>query len=78
MYLTRLTRKAIKRINFFRSDDVYQNARIVVKCGQQTSVQLSVRKFPGEMEILELNPFHLTALEACNSSNDGLMVELEI
>lgn len=64
---------------FFRSDDVYQNARIVVKCGQQTLCSVKRQKIsPGEMEILELNPFHLTALEACNSSNDGLMVELEI
>ena len=49
---------------FFRSDKVYVNARIAVRCGRQVLHSVKRQKIsPGEMEILDLKPSHLENIE---------------
>lgn len=63
---------------FFRSDKVYVNARIAVRCGRQVLHSVKRQKIsPGEMEILDLKPSHLENIEVSNLAENGLTIELE-
>ena len=63
---------------FFRSDKVYVNARIAVRCGRQVLHSVKRQKIsPGEMEILDLKPSHLENIEVSSLAENGLTIELE-
>ena len=63
---------------FFRTDDVYRNVRVTVKCGEHILCSIKRQKVsPGEMEVLELKPKDLDCLDTCVPEKDPLTVGLE-